>query len=70
MSLIDGIHQIGVICLFDRDLQLAGNILQHDEGHVFAVAQVLDKALHLDRAADGLLSLVDIGAFHNTGILL
>ena len=69
-ELIDGIHQIGVIFLFHRDLQLAGNILQHDKGHILAVAQVLDKALHLDRAADGLLSLVDIGAFHNTGILL
>ena len=69
-ELVDGIHQIGVIFLFHRDLQLAGNILQHDEGHILAVAQVLDKALHLDRAADGLLSLVDIGAFHNTGILL
>ena len=69
-ELIDGIHQIGVIFLFHRDLQFAGNILQHDEGHILAVAQVLDKALHLDRAADGLLGLVDIGAFHNTGILL
>ena len=69
-ELIDGIHQIGVIFLFHRDLQLAGNILQHDKCHILAVAQVLDKALHLDRAADGLLSLVDIGAFHNTGILL
>ena len=70
VEMIDGIHQIRVIFLFHRDLQFAGKILQHDEGHVFAVAQVLDKALHLDRAADGLLSLVDIGAFHNTGILL
>ena len=69
-ELIDGIHQIGVIFLFHRDLQFTGNILQHDKGHIFAVAQVLDKALHLDRAADGLLGLVDIGAFHNTGILL
>ena len=69
-ELVDGVHQLGVVGLLDRDLQFAGNILQHDEGHILAVAQVLNKALHLDRAADGLLSLVDIGAFHNTGILL
>ena len=69
-ELVDGIHQFGVVGLFHRDLQLAGNILQHDKCHILAVAQVLDKALHLDRAADSLLSLVDIGAFHNTGILL
>ena len=69
-ELIDGIHQLGVVGLFHRDLQLAGNILQHDKCHILAVAQVLDKALHLHRAADGLLSLIDIGAFHNTGILL
>ena len=69
-ELVDGIHQLGVVGLFHRDLQLAGNILQHDKCHILAVAQVLDKALHLHRAADGLLSLIDIGAFHNTGILL
>ena len=69
-ELVDGIHQFGVVGLFHRDLQLAGNILQHDKCHILAVAQVLDKALHLHRAADGLLSLIDIGAFHNTGILL
>ena len=61
---------LGVVGLFHRNLQLAGNILQHDKCHILAVAQVLDKALHLHRAADGLLSLIDIGAFHNTGILL
>ena len=69
-ELVDGIHQLRVVGLFHRDLQLAGNILQHDKCHILAVAQVLDKALHLHRAADGLLSLIDIGAFHNTGILL
>ena len=69
-ELVDGIHQLRVVGLLHRDLQLAGNILQHDKCHILAVAQVLDKALHLHRAADGLLSLIDIGAFHNTGILL
>ena len=53
-----------MVLLLDGDLKFAGNILQHDEGHIFAVAQVLDKALHLDRAANFLLYLIDIGAFH------
>ena len=63
-QLVDGVHQLRVVLLLDGDLKFAGNILQHDEGHIFAVAQVLDKALHLDRAANFLLYLIDIGAFH------
>ena len=54
-QLVDGVHQLRVVLLLDGDLKFAGNILQHDEGHIFAVAQVLDKALHLDRAANFLL---------------
>ena len=63
-QLVDGVHQLRVVLLLDGDLKFAGNILQHDEGHIFAVAQILDKALHLDRAANFLLYLIDIGAFH------
>ena len=61
---VDGIHQFGVVFLLNGNLQLAGNILQHDKGHILAVAQVLDKALDFDRVANFLLYLLDVGAIH------
>ena len=63
-QLVDGVHQFGVVGLLDGDLELAGNIFQHDKGHGLAVAQVLDKALDFDRIANFLLYLVDVGAVH------
>ena len=32
-----------MILFFNRDLQLAGDILQYDKGHILAVAQVFNK---------------------------
>ena len=61
---VDGIHQFGVVFLLNGNLQLAGNILQHDKGHILAVAQVFDKALDFDRVANFLLYLLDVGAIH------
>ena len=69
-QLIDGVHQIRMILFFNRDLQLAGDILQYDKGHVLAVAQVFNKALYLDRIANFLLYLVDVGAIHGNPPLM
>ena len=61
-DLVDGVIQRLVLALFHGDLHLAGNILEHDEGHLALVADVLHEAADLDfvRAAH----LSRIRSFH------
>ena len=61
-DLVDGVIQCLVLALFHGDLHLAGNILEHDEGHLALVADVLHEAADLDfvRAAH----LSRIRSFH------
>ena len=63
-QLVDGVHQLGVVGFLDGDLELAGNIFEHDKGHGLAVAQVLNETLHLDRVSNFLGYLLDVGAIH------
>ena len=64
-QLVDDGDQVGVVLFFNGDLQLAGDVLEHDEGHRLAAAQVLDEALHLDGLADMAAHVGNIGSFHS-----
>src|SRR5699024_8401773 len=61
---VDDGHKVGVVLFFNGDLQLAGDVLEHDEGHGLAAAQVFDKALHFYGLAGVAAHVGNIGSLH------
>ena len=62
-NLVDSVVQRLVLALFDGNLYLAGDILEHDERHLALVADVLNEAadLNLVRA----VNLSRVSSFHS-----
>ena len=63
-QLVDDGHKVGVVLFFNGDLQLAGDVLEHDKGHGLAAAQVFDKALHFYGLAGVAAHVGNIGSLH------
>ena len=55
--------EVRMLFLLHSDLHFAGDVLQNDKGHGFAIAVIFHKALHLDGLSGHGERLRDVGAF-------
>ncbi len=60
----DGRSHFGQFLFLDRDLKLARDVLQHDEGHRPRIAEILYKTLHQDFFIQVIPDVSQIYTFH------